>query len=184
MVVAVKNICIFMIIAQAILLLVPGSAYRKYVKVLVGILMILMISGSLLTWFRGGEDLLAEQALQEFEAGIPEMTGIWEDEKSDMGIYDGVERELKAKLNTGVKEQKYLVQEVELKGKEKDGEMTVESILITVGMQEQNDTIRIETVKLGESSMLSKEESYRLKQEYGECLGIDPERIEISVNYG
>ena len=40
MVSVVKEICIFMIVAQAVLFFVPGSVYVKYVRVLVGIMMI------------------------------------------------------------------------------------------------------------------------------------------------
>ena len=41
MVEAIKEICIFVIIAQAVMFFVPGNAYMKYVRILVGILMIL-----------------------------------------------------------------------------------------------------------------------------------------------
>ena len=44
MVSIIKDICIFMIIAQAILFFVPGSSYGKYVRLLVGIMMILQLT--------------------------------------------------------------------------------------------------------------------------------------------
>ena len=185
MVTMIKSVCIFMMIAQAILLLVPGKVYMKYVKVLIGMLMILMLLTPLLSWFGGVEGVRGEELLKEFEAGIPENTGMWEAEKSDMGIYDGIEKELKTKLNTDISNQRYCVQEVELVGGEKEGEITIESVLITVARQKKEaETIRIEPVKLGESKTLQEEEKMRLQQVYGECLGIDAERIEISVDYG
>ncbi len=184
MVAVIKSVCIFMIIAQAILLLVPGNVYMKYIKVLIGMLMILMLLTPLLSWFGGEAGMKAEAMLKEFETGIPENTGVWEDEQGNMGIYDGVEKELKAKLNTNMKNQKYCVQEVELVGKEKEGEFAIESIFITIAEQKEKGMIRIEPVKLGESERLQEEEMIGLKQFYGECLGIDSERIEISVDYG
>lgn len=182
MVEVIKNICIFMIIAQAVLLLVPGNSYMKYVKVLIGILMILMLSGALLSWF-GEEGIKAEQIIKEMEEGMPEMSGVWEKE-ADVSIYDGIENELKEKLNASVQNQKYGVREVELK-KSEDG-MTIESVLIVVEAyrEETEKQIRIEPVKLGENNIPEEEESLKLKQAYGACLGIDPERIEISVGYG
>lgn len=53
MVDAVKEVCIFMIIAQAILFFVPGSTYMKYVRVLVGIIMIIRIMEPVLGLFPG-----------------------------------------------------------------------------------------------------------------------------------
>ena len=41
MISAIKEICIFMIIAQAILFFVPGTSYGKYVRLLVGMMLIL-----------------------------------------------------------------------------------------------------------------------------------------------
>ena len=43
MISAIRDICIFMIIAQTILYFVPGDSYMKYVRVLVGIMMILKV---------------------------------------------------------------------------------------------------------------------------------------------
>ena len=51
MVSVVKEICIFMIVAQAVLFFVPGSVYVKYVRVLVGIMMIMGITGPLFGLF-------------------------------------------------------------------------------------------------------------------------------------
>ena len=44
MVSVIKEICIFIIVAQAILFFVPGKSYIKYVRILVGIIMILRIT--------------------------------------------------------------------------------------------------------------------------------------------
>ena len=44
MVAAVKEICIFVMIAQAVMFFVPSNSYMKYVRILVGVMMILKIT--------------------------------------------------------------------------------------------------------------------------------------------
>ncbi len=71
MVDAVKEICIFMIIAQAILFFVPGSTYMKYVRVLVGIIMIIRIMEPVLGLFPGeGTQQEIRQAIAMLENSI------------------------------------------------------------------------------------------------------------------
>ncbi len=100
MVAAMKEICIFVIIAQAIMFFVPGNAYMKYVRVLVGIMMILKITEPIFGLFLDEEKeweiteriLLLEQNMDiendALEAG-----------DNRMGIYESIEEELKIRLN-------------------------------------------------------------------------------------
>ena len=68
----VKEIGIFVIIAQAILYFVPGEHYAKYVKVLVGLMIIAKIAIPVLNLFSGKEweeivfsgELLEEEMIQ------------------------------------------------------------------------------------------------------------------------
>ncbi|MBQ8596244.1 MAG: stage III sporulation protein AF [Lachnospiraceae bacterium] len=190
MISVIKGICIFMIIAQAVLLLVPGNSYMKYVKVLVGILMILMILKPFLSWILGEEAVEVSQMLSEWEAGIPDGQTWQEDGENHMGIYSSIEEELKNRLNQTVGEEKYTVKSVELKTKENASgerqEASIEYVLITVTEQakRENGEIYIEPVVLGEEAALQKEEAEQLRKKYGDCMGIDPERIEIRVGYG
>lgn len=189
MVSLIKGICIFMIIAQAILLLVPGNSYMKYVKVLIGILMILMILRPVLSWIWGEEGAGMEQMLYELEEEMPKEQDLWENKENDMGIYSSIEEELKYKLNQAF-EEAYCVKSVELKGTEKESaagrETEIEYILITVSAraETERDRICIEPVILGKVHADQEKETETLKQKYGEYIGIDPERIEIRVSYG
>lgn len=54
----IKEIGIFIVIAQAVLYFVPSENYVKYVKVIVGILMIVKIAGPILSF--EAEEVLAE----------------------------------------------------------------------------------------------------------------------------
>ena len=107
-----------------------------------------------------------------------------------MGIYSSIEEELKNRLNQEMGKEKYYVKAVELKTKEnqygKNREASIESVLITVTEQGKKESgeIYIEPVRLGKEATLKKEEAMGLREAYGTCMGIDPERIEIRVSYG
>ncbi len=58
MVEIIKEIGIFIVIAQAVLYFVPSENYVKYVKVIVGILMIVKIAGPILSF--EAEDVLTD----------------------------------------------------------------------------------------------------------------------------
>lgn len=185
----IKNVCIFMIIVQAILLLVPGNNYMKYVKLLVEILMILMISKPVLMWIQGEEGTEIGKILKELEEGMPVQEEVWEAGESNMGIYSSIEEELKYRLNQAFETDVYYVKGVELRGligENDTGQETIpEYLRITVVRQkEEKGKITIESVVVGEESVMEEKEAGLLKEKYGECIGVDPERIEIRVSYG
>ena len=165
MVSAVKDICIFMIIVQAVLCFTPSSSYEKYIRVLVGILLILRITEPVFGIFLKEETKAEIQnrvmALQE-ELENQE----WQIEvgKQDVGIYSSIEEELKRKIegcgdgNT--------VRAVELNGMDFDEtpEVSKSGIQITVTVIPQAD---------------GEKETARLQELYGNCLGVMPEQIMI-----
>ena len=101
----IKEICIFMIIAQAVLFFVPGNSYDKYVRILVGIIMILRFIEPLFP-------LLAEDGIRleiENQMAILEqqMAGIYDAGREDGGeikdseteVYKSMEEEFKRQLS-------------------------------------------------------------------------------------
>lgn len=95
----VKEIGIFIVIAQAILYFVPGDTYVKYVKVLIGIMMITkMISPVFLLLSEEGVEevvLQGDEFLEKFEDA--------EEETLESGVYDeiyiAIGKEIENKLN-------------------------------------------------------------------------------------
>ena len=69
----VKEVGIFVVIAQAILYFVPGEAYVKYVKVLIGVIMIAKLTFPLFAFLSGEglEELTLQENLlfEELQAG-------------------------------------------------------------------------------------------------------------------
>ena len=58
---AIKNACIFLLIAQILMVLVPEEAYAKYVRVLVSLILILKITQPFLILISGRE---AQEVMQ------------------------------------------------------------------------------------------------------------------------
>ncbi len=189
----IKNICIFMIIVQAVLFFVPSGAYMKYVRILVGILLILRITETLFGFLLDeGQSEEIRGQLQEWENSMEYHNYEIEIEDGSMGIYSGIEEELKGKLEAC--ESDYQVKTVELVKGINGDDM---GILVTVVPKDcsggingnevkAGERIQIEPVVIGEKADAAKEADSdeekklgELKVLYGSCIGVAPERMEI-----
>lgn len=82
---AIKNACIFLLIAQILMVLVPEEAYAKYVRVLVSLILILKITQPLLALVSGREarevmqsnveQLCVELSVRELPSSMQSETG-------------------------------------------------------------------------------------------------------------
>lgn len=171
---AVKEICIFVIIAQAVMFFVPGNSYVKYVRVLVGIMMILKITEPIFGLLLDEEK---EKEIRErillLEQNIDLSSEELELEECSTGIYESITDELRERLNSC--ESGYEVLDAELT----DDQMLV----ITVAEKERADKIQIERVVVGEDSLsqssLTEEKEEELKKIFGDCISVDTKRITL-----
>lgn len=181
MVTAMKEICIFVIIAQAILFFVPGNAYMKYVRVLVGIMMILKITEPIFGLFLDEEKEweIAERILL-IEQNMDIENDALEAGDNCMGIYKSIEEELKIRLsqcNCG-----YEVLDAVLTEDQK--------LLVILKSGEKNTTeaIQIEAVEIGRGKEESKgpgeAKEQELKELFQSCIGVDAGRIELVFDSG
>ena len=182
MISVVREMCIFMIIAQAVMFFIPGSVYVKYVRVLVGIMMIVGITGPLFGLFINEEKKMEiSRKVAELEENI-HMEG-YELPAGDGGreIYDAVETELKERLgecesnyrvlDTDILENKVVVTVEE----KRDGERK--------NTEESPQIISIAPVTLGETEDEKEKKDSgdieKLKELYGQHIGVSAENIEI-----
>ncbi|MDE7404031.1 MAG: stage III sporulation protein AF [Lachnospiraceae bacterium] len=182
MVGVIKEICIFIIIAQAILFFVPGQSYVKYVRILVGIIMILRMTEPIFAL------VLSDDRQQEIRERIQMMEDKMdmESEKtglggSEMGIYESLEKELKNRLDHCESDYEILrvnFSEDIYSGTEYSGD---EEIIITVSEKcvSSEDLIRIDPITLDEREESDFEKEEELKSMYGNCIGVDTDRIRI-----
>ena len=177
MVGAIREICIFVIIAQAVMFFVPGNSYMKYVRILVGILMILKITEpvfGLLLDEDGKREIENRAALLEREIDLK--SGELDLEDGSVEIYESITEELRSHFNdcgSG-----YEVLGVELT---KD-----QRIVVTVremsGEEKESHKIQVETVVIGKDARQKRsgtQEEQALKEMFGNCISVDAERIEI-----
>lgn len=206
MVSVIKEICIFMIIAQAVLFFLPGDSYMKYVRILVGIIMILRMTEPLFAFVVNEDE--QRQMLEHItvlEENINKNQPKLEIEDNSMGIYGSIEDEIKNRLDQ-CPNQEYAVTKVELVSAEQASEQageqveTPEGIIVTVvsrnNATNENINIEVKPIKVqkdiednNENNNSSKDsalnqdasltEKDELKKIYGACIGVDAERIEI-----
>lgn len=181
----IKEIGIFIVIAQALLYFVPGQAYAKYVKVVIGIAMIAKLADPVLSLFTDytTDDFLEEAMNQSFsymeqQDSITSENG---EENEQTMLLCAIEQELAERLKKSPMEG-YEAEEVLLR-ENASGE--VQGIVITVSESsgEEKTEIEIEKITVAqgkEEKGLIKEED-KLKQYYGTILGIPPEQIEICL---
>ncbi len=186
MVSIIKDICIFMIIAQAILFFVPGSSYGKYVRLLVGIMMILQLTQPLFQLLTDEEERrrIADRVAQLEQAVSAQGQGLVVEDNRD-GIARAIEQELKEKLEEC--DSGYRIQAVAL-------DQDQGRVVVTVRAEDKaggaRGEIRIEPVCLGEKSPQESArqegavaqddaEKERLQRLCGQALGVEEQRVEI-----
>lgn len=180
----IKEIGIFIVIAQAVLYFVPGEAYAKYVKVIIGIIMIAKMAQPVLSLATGEEwEEIMEQA-----AAFADGPGIIPEEFQPEGssrdvILSGIEEELKDRLK-GNSVEGYRVRTVSVNENE-SGEVI--GITITVsetdeggGQEIKIGNIVIEDQGDGKQDM-TEQEANKLREYYGNLLSVPAEQIEVCI---
>lgn len=158
----IKETGIFVVIAQALLYFVPGEAYVKYVKVLIGIILILQIAGPFLQLADADmtENLIQDGMLlfQEADESYKEVAKAL----PYQGICEEIGPEIKEILSKEA-ENGYLPKEVNFIQKKEDFflEITVEKWQVR-----------------GEENLMSLEE---LAAYYGDILGMKKENISVFI---
>lgn len=179
-----KRIGIFIICAQSLLHFCAGKGYEKYVKLLIG----MMILGQFVVPVRAlllgeGEAELWEK-IDMFQV---EMNSIASDielpEFEENNLTDSVNEEIKSKLYNSAYEAGFFIQDIKMSTKENEERLTV-----VLGTEENaNPPIQIEAISVS----ISKEDGKKdrddkksntiteLQSEFGRLLGIDGAYIEI-----
>ena len=194
MISSIKEICFFMIIAQGILYFVPGDSYMKYVRILVGVLMILRLMTPFLNLITN-TDISREinWKIAQLEQSIEWEQQEFELEDREMGIYSSIEEALKEQLLKC--EGNYEIKKVELMGDEAKSmaEGADQSlgdhlqIAITVARREENmqeskadyAEVIIEKITIGGENEMTQGQEENLRQQYSTCIGVNPENVEI-----
>lgn len=95
----IKNACIFLLIAQVLLIMVPEESYAKYVRVLVSAILILKLTQPVLSLLSGNEPVFSF----ETETGVSNSVLSEEERKvltqQNREMYENVEIYLRTQLD-------------------------------------------------------------------------------------
>lgn len=164
----IKEIGIFIVIAQAILYFTPSETYVKYIKIIIGIMMIAKIAQPLLA-------LVTEEKWQEIENqvtffsqefDITEETAEFGDQT--MEIQNEIEREILHMVKTENVDS-YEVVDVEVTGEQG-------KIVLVLKKKAEREVV-VGDIQLGEAVNKEKE----LKDKYGKVLSMDADNIVIEI---
>lgn len=181
----IKEIGIFIVVAQSLLYFVPGEAYAKYVKAVIGIAMIARLANPVLSLFSDhAADAVLEGALQQSFSFV---------EQPENSLYENAEENGQTLLISAIEEElAKRLRENPVSGYEvrdvaacENSSGEIQGIVVSVSVESgEGREIRIEKIAVDQEKdrkALEKEEEERLKKHYGEILEIPPEQIEIRL---
>lgn len=134
----IKRIGIFMIAAQAVIHFTPGQKYEKYIRLLVGMMILLqfvmplhrMVSGAETDWIAQLADMekvFEMEGMADGTAGLPSVAE---------SVIDNLENEIKSKLNNEIAGEGYVISNVKVSMKSSGGtgsrEYTLEKVRVVV----------------------------------------------------
>ncbi len=174
-----KRTGIFLICAESILHFMPGSSYQKYVKVLIGIMVLAQFLIPLKAVITGTEKAEIEQQIAAFQQIIErqsvemQSTDMWSLSNDDR-IEKGTKDEIKSRLNNIAAEKGYMIDDI-----------IIDKIIYVILSEKQATSINIQEIKLDqrqENKPEEKEELLELKELFCKKLGIEEEYLEVAAN--
>lgn len=180
----IREIGIFMILAQAVVHFAPGKQYGKYIKSISGVIILLLFLKPFVQ-LAGGEWQTPSDILDRVMEGVklPELSAL----QQESGVEDAVKRrmegEIETLLNQELAEDPCLVREVELsltEGAELSGEEPFYTVEVVIGDRKaQGGGIAVEEITVGAGQEREEDvsEAYRLR--FAEVLKMEKERVEV-----
>lgn len=207
----IKKIGIFMLAAQAVIHFAPGQKYEKYIKLIVGIIIlvqfIIPINKVLGVDESEWSTLLETTEYLEVEKEFEKMVFPVENEaKVEYTMVEQLEEEVKSKLNNLVSEEKYRITDVTIGIKQS---YELESIQVEIQEMGNDDIdmknaegknegeggenkarieqVQVDKIVVGEEKIGLQEDNQEIalqfRKEFSEILGIQEEKMEV-ILYG
>lgn len=186
----IKKIGIFMIAAQAVIHFAPGQKYEKYIKLIVGIIILVqfvmpfnrLLGEKGIEWSAALERMEGEEGLEylEKETGFTQMTfSTSQNNEVTTEMLKQMENEIKSKLNNSILEEKYKITTVTISINTGDSKKSQEG----KETEYELDFIRIEMKREVENEVKNEMESEKEseKEDYGEkteLVQIEPVQID------
>lgn len=180
-----KRIGIFIVCAQSFIHFAAGKSYEKYIKLLVGVMILAQFVVPVRALLSGGEEGEIWEEVEYFqkemedilnqtiEQTIPVPGESYED---GLGAVDMLEREMKEKLSGEAEAYGYRVTEAKV------CEDPAKLFVTITGKTEKQKKVNIEKIQIGDTEKSEEEYlnvSEEMKEKFGIVLGINPSYIEI-----
>lgn len=176
-----KRLGIFIVCAQSLLHFTAGKSYEKYVRLLVGMMILAQFVVPVRALFLGRDNAQIWDQVERFQTEMSESLGQIEAEDFSANESDDVtaalEEEMKERLEEAAASLGYLVDRVEVRTGEEEAKLTV--IVIPEG--EKGKRIRIDRVEVGALQETGEpaEKEEELREAFASCLGTDREAITV-----
>lgn len=180
----IREIGLFMILAQAVVHFAPGRQYGKYIKSISSVIILLLFLKPFVQ-LAGGEYQMPSDILEKAgeSAKLPELSAL----QAESGVEDAVKRrmegEIETLLNRELAGDPCLVRRVELnleEGTGLSGEEPFFTVKVVIGDRKaQGGEIAVEeiSVDVGQEREEEAPEEYRLR--FAEILKMEKERVEV-----
>lgn len=182
----IREIGIFMIVAQAIVHFAPGKQYEKYVKSISGVIVLLLFLKPFVE-MAGGQWQTPSAVFERLEESVgmtdfSAASGVTAENAVEDAVVRRMEEEIADWLNRDLAGDSCLVKQVELNlpEVERSGGEAIFSVIIVMGEQPADDgEIMVDEITVGTSRMKEDEnlEAYRLR--FAGLLGWEEDRVEV-----
>lgn len=183
----IREIGIFMILAQAVVHFAPGRQYEKYIKSISGVIILLLFLRPFVQ-MAGGQWQNPSAVLDGLKeaAGLPDLfadAAAFSESGVETAVIRRMEEEIETRLNRELDADSCLVKRVELSLQEGGGSHEAEpffTLRVVMGKKAAGsgkiavDEITVGTPQMGEEESA---EVYRLR--FAKLLGLEKERVEV-----
>lgn len=178
-----KSIGIFLVCAQSVVHFVGGKSYEKYVKLLIGFMLLAQFIVPVRTFFLGGEKgeiwNEVEHFQQEMEQVMAESKIMAAESQEDwrlQQVEQQLQEEMTERLGASAAEYGYEIESVRIME-----EPSVICIVLSAG--NKKGSIQINKISIGEQSEKTKktDKMEPLKKAFADCLGVEESYVEIEL---
>lgn len=182
----IKEIGIFMILAQAVVHFAPGRQYEKYIKSISGVIILLLFLKPFVQMAGGQWQDPAASLAGVKAAKMPELSAgpvIIPENGVEDAVVKHMEEEIAARLNRELKGEDCVVKQVRLiyaDGTDTFGEEASFSVVIVIGERGADERrITVEEIRAGEGKEQENEALEAYRQRFAGFLELDGERVEV-----
>ncbi|MDE7176647.1 MAG: stage III sporulation protein AF [Lachnospiraceae bacterium] len=180
----IREIGLFMILAQAVVHFAPGKQYGKYIKSISSVIILLLFLKPFVQ-LAGGEWQTASDILKRVEEDVklPDSSALKPESSVEDTVKRRMEGEIETLLNRELAEDSCLVRRVELnleEGAGLSGEEPFFTVDVVIGdrkVQDGESTVKKISIDVGQERDEEAPEAYR--QRFAEILKMEKERVEV-----